>query len=151
MSNVNLYRGKVERARDDFLGSWTLARLRVVDAELCGKVMTQVDNFDQACVVGTEEAVRLHGEGMLRGWAAASARMKGEPVCSFMKGVYDGVDVAIISSESARQVALDALGGKGVVLTPDEVAAMVCGLGEGFMALKEMFPDCVLSSVVERG
>lgn len=150
---VSDWRRRVDAARDDFLSKWTLARFAVVDAELSGRVGKQVDLFDEACVVGGEARVTAMGEGMLRGWAAASARMEGEPICSFLKGVCadTGVDVAIVSSESARQVALATLGVNGVALTPDEVAAMVGGLGEGFIALKQAFPDCVLERVSDRG
>ena len=148
---VSVWRDRVGCSRDEFLASWTMARFKTVDGELYGRVLKQIDLFDEACVIGSVARVAAMGEGMRKGWAAAVARMNGEPVCSFLKGVYDGVDVAIVSCEAARSVALDALGGKGVVVTPDEVAAVICGMGEGFMAIKDAFPDCVVQRVVDRG
>ena len=74
------------------LGGWGPDRLRKLDKELSEALEEQRDLLLDAVKSGDDEQIRIHGEAMIRGWAAANRRME-EAEIEKAKAIFPGATV----------------------------------------------------------
>jgi hypothetical protein len=87
-SEIELLRGRVDAASREFGNRWTTSmpyndghdRLHRLDKDLWEALEAQRELLSDAVKSGDDEQIRIHGEAMLRGWAAANRRMEDEEI-----------------------------------------------------------------------
>lgn len=110
---------KATAAEDAFIKCWTnragywqehpMVRLRLADAVLLAALDEQREMFRDAIVEGDESEIRIHGEALCRGWAAANRRME-EAEIAKAKAIFPGAKVTRVRDKSAP----DRSGGESV-------------------------------------
>jgi hypothetical protein len=135
---------RVADAARAFESRWTTRRLKQLDPQLHARLQRQMELFQAAlvCCEDDEELV-AQGEAMLRGWAAATARMEGVEDCSYMLGRDErsGLQVAISDQQGAQDRVAEVHGVQTLFLTPDEVATLMAAQRE-LLQIKGAFPGC---------
>lgn len=127
-------------ASSAFERRWTLRSLKTRDPGLFARFEEQRSLYETALITGSEADLDEHAGGMMRAWAAVTARMQDVPDDAYMVGrcPNTGLEVRIGHQLAA---AVD-----GVVhMTPDEVAVMVAGV-RSIVSLKRAFPGAQLDA-----
>ena len=137
----------VAAAAEAFEGRWTMRALARVDRGLHDLFAEQEADYGKALVTGTEAEVEEQAAAMVRGYVAIAKRMadSGEADDAYMLGIdpSTGFRVAIAEQRHAASRVRELAGGDGqevMVLTPDEVAAIVGGL-QVLGKVKAVWPD----------
>jgi len=131
----------VRAAAAAFEARWTLRSLRTRDPELFDRFEEQRSLFQAALMSGVKADIEEQTGGMVRAWAAATARMQDTPDDAYMIGrcPRTGLEVRI-----GHQLAAQA---DGVVhMTPDEVAVLVAGT-RAVASLKQVYPHAILADL----
>jgi hypothetical protein len=134
----------VAPAETAFRSRWRLGTLKRIDADLHQALVEQIDLFETALVTGTDGEVRLQAEAMVRGWRAACAALESPllPDDAYFQGVdwTSGTRVVIAEQKGCVGRVQSIKGERVVLVTPDEVARLVGGLGL-LAECKSVFPD----------
>jgi hypothetical protein len=135
---------RVADAARAFEARWTTRRLKQIDPKLHARLQRQQELFQTALVTcDDDEELVAQGEAMIRGWAAATARMEGQEDCSYLIGRDErsGLQVAISCQQSASDRVAEVHGVSTVFLTPDECATLLAAQRE-VLQIKNAFPGC---------
>lgn len=137
----------VSPAEASFHSRWRLSSLKRVDADLHEALTEQQELFHAAMIVGDKSELRAQSEAMVRGWAAACRAMEGQPEDAYLMGMDDvsGVQVVIAEHKGCRDELAKRYGEPLVLMTPNEVAALL-GTVELIKRAKQHFPDAELLS-----
>lgn len=137
-----------------FRSRWRLSTLRKVDAGLCDRLVEQIELYHAALVTGTVTNAREQTEAMARGWRAACAALESPllPDDSYQVGYdYESGTRVVIAEHRGSVARVQAVKGERVVMvTPDEVARIVGGLGI-IAEAKSFFPDAEIISTRTHG
>lgn len=132
---------------------WTLATLRRVDPELHALLLGQQADWHESLVKGDMHDLVDQTDAMCRGWAAAVKALETRQVAedAFLVGMFQDFTVVISEqrqdlAELRRRLGTDQV----VIVTPDEVAAIVVGLGDTVKAVKDLWPDAEIFDVRQR-
>lgn len=143
----------VQPAESAFRSRWRLSTLQRVDADLHQALVEQISLYDNALVTGTDQECRIQSEAMVRGWRAACAALESPmlPDDAYQVGFdYNTGTRVVIAEQKASIARVQRVDGERVVMvTPDEVARMVAGMGI-FAEVKNLFPDTELLSIDKR-
>lgn len=89
-----------ERAAYEVFGSrWEVSALFALDRDLFNRIEDQQRMYEEAKEAGDEEAIRLHGEAMIRGWQAVIKRMEDAEIAQAPR-VFPGAKVIAIRPKS---------------------------------------------------
>lgn len=133
----------VARAAEAFDRRWTMRALQRVDKDLAERFMAQRDDYDRALVTGSGAEAEEQAGGLIRGYAAITRRMEasGEADDAYLLGqAGNGLKVAIGHSKASIGRVQELHGERVVWMTPDEVAALMAGMGE-LAKVKALLPD----------
>lgn len=140
----------VQPAETAFRSRWRLSTLARVDAELHAALVEQIDLYNAALVTGSRTDAREHSEAMVRGWRAACAALESPllPDDAYLTGfdAMTGTRVVIAEQQASIGRVQVIKGERVVVVTPDEVAKLVAGMGL-VAEVKKFFPDAELVAV----
>jgi hypothetical protein len=131
---------------------WTLAHLARVAPVLHGKLMAQVEHWNEAVRGDDPDEIDLQGEAMTRGWRAALVAMvaEGAPDSASMVGrdLTTGMVLVIGHQLAASEVAAQ-YGKDAVFATPDELAAILANVAgwKEIASIKRAFPGAVVTEV----
>lgn len=149
MSAVSEAMREVQQAARAFEARWQLSSLKLLDPELYEKFVGQRADWEQALVTGSQSEVREQTAAMCRGWAAATRCMEAahaEPTAYLLgQCVRTGLRVAV-TTQLAVATCLDP---DVVMITPDEVAALLSAQQE-ILKVKQLFPGATVEQIVER-
>lgn len=128
---------EVAEAARSYESRWTLAALKLLDADLYTRFRQQQDEWGQALVTGSAHDIREQTGGMVRGWIAVTRRM--EEAGADPDAWVDGVDArtGLRVRISRSRAALD--DGSVVTVTPDEVAALLAA-HRAVLEVKQLYP-----------
>lgn len=134
----------VAPAENAFRSRWRLSTLKKVDADLCDRLVEQIGLYNQAMVTGTVTDAREQAQAMVRGWQAACAALESPllPDDAYQVGYdYESGTRVVVADHQGSVARVQAVKGERVVMvTPDEVARIVGGLGI-IAEAKSFFPD----------
>lgn len=141
---------RVGDAARAFEKRWTLATLRRVDPQLHALLIEQQADWHASLLTGDVPYLVDQTSAMCRGWAAAvkALETREQPEDAFLVGMYQDFTVIISEQrqdlgELKKRMGTDQV----VVVTPDEVAAMVVGLGDTVKAVKDLWPEAEIFEV----
>lgn len=137
-------------AETAFRSRWRLSTLKRANADLHAALVEQIDLYNAVLVTGTATDAREHAGAMVRGWAAACRALESPllPDDAYLTGVdwTTGTRVVIAEQQSSVGRVQSLKGERVVIVTPDEVAKLVAGMGL-VAEVKKFFPDAELVSV----
>lgn len=143
----------VAPAETAYRSRWRLSTLQRVNADLHQALSEQIDLYNQALVTGSDKECRVQSEAMVRGWRAACAALESPmlPDDAYLVGMDYNTGTRVVIAEQKASVARVQVkdGERVVMVTPDEVARMVAGMGI-FAEVKSLFPDAELLQI-EKG
>lgn len=143
----------VAPAETAYRSRWRLSTLQRVNADLHQALSEQIDLYNQALVTGSDKECRVQSEAMVRGWRAACAALESPmlPDDAYLVGMDYNTGTRVVIAEQKASVARAQVkdGERVVMVTPDEVARMVAGMGI-FAEVKSLFPDAELLQI-EKG
>jgi len=137
-------------AETAFRSRWRLSTLARVNPDLHQALCEQIDLYNQALVTGAAADAREHAAAMVRGWRAACAALE-SPLLSddaYQVGFDATTGTRVVIAEQQASIGrVQVIRGERVVLvTPDEVAKLVAGMGL-VAEVKQFFPDAELVAV----
>jgi hypothetical protein len=147
------WRSRVSEAAAAFEARWTMIGLRRHDHDLAVRLHEQRELFAEAATVGDPKDVVVHGQAMLRGYAAAVRAMEAAeiPDDSYHLGVCPttGFKVAIGTQKASQKRVAELYGQNVVWISPDEVATLMATDASfaTVAAIKKKFPG---AEVVQR-
>lgn len=134
----------VAQAELAFRSRWRLTTLKRLDPELHARIAEQIDLYETSLVCGTDQETRDQAAAMVRGWRAACARMEAplEPDDAYFTGYDESTLTKVVIGPCTASVARVQYhkGERVVLVTPDEVARLVGGMG-ALLEVKSIFPD----------
>lgn len=140
----------VAPAESAFRSRWRLSTLKRVNADLHQALSEQIDLYNQALITGSDKDCRIQSEAMVRGWRAACAALESPllPDDSYQVGIDYNTGTRVVIAEQKDSIArVQRIDGERVVMvTPDEVARMVAGMGI-FAEVKSLFPNAEILQV----
>jgi len=140
----------VAPAESAFRSRWRLSTLKRVNADLHQALSEQIDLYNQALITGSDKDCRIQSEAMVRGWRAACAALESPllPDDSYQVGMDYNTGTRVVIAEQKDSIArVQRIDGERVVMvTPDEVARMVAGMGI-FAEVKSLFPNAEILQV----
>lgn len=140
----------VAPAETAYRSRWRLSTLKRVDADLHQALTEQIDLYNTALVTGSYAEARLQADAMVRGWRAACAKLESPalPDDAYQTGFdYNTGTRVVIAEQQASIARVQRVAGERVVMvTPDEVARMVAGMGI-FAEVKTLFPNAEILCV----
>jgi hypothetical protein len=148
--------GEVSNAAALLERRWTRAALKRVDPDVAKRLEEQRDLFDRAAVTGTVEEIERHGAALCRGYAVAVKTLENaqEPDGAYLLGQdpRSGFTVAIGNQKPAAERVQEVHGRAAVWISPDEVAAILSGLGafKTLTTIKRMFPGAEVIDIRPR-
>lgn len=142
----------VRPVEEAFRSRWRLSTLKRIDPELHGLLQEQIDLFESSLVTGTDAETREQAAAMVRGWEAAWRRLELEanPDDAYMAGYDEMTMTKVIIGPTAKSIARvqHIAGQRLVMITPDEVARLIGGMG-ALIEVKAVFPDSEVLSAAE--
>lgn len=149
MSAVTEAMRDVSQASRSFEARWQLSSLKLLDPELYERFVGQRGDWEQSLVTGSQSEVREQTAAMCRGWLAVTRRMEeaGAEPSAYLVGqcIRTGLRVAV-TSQLAVAGGLDP---DVVMVTPDEVAALLSAQQE-ILKVKQLFPGATVEQIVQR-
>lgn len=137
-------------AETAFRSRWRLSTLARVDAGLHEALCEQIDLYNAALVTGTRTDAREHAEAMVRGWRAACACLESPllPDDAYQTGFDAATGTRVVIAEQQASVGRVQVirGERVIIVTPDEVARLVAGVGL-IAEVKKFFPDAEIVSL----
>jgi len=129
---------------------WGVGRLRLLVSDLLrAKFDEQKDRLDQAIADNHEGYVRIHAEGMRRGWEALDRSAREAGASPLAPQVWEcvlpdtGEIVSLVRTEAeAHHVACE-----GRVFTVAEIARLIAGLGDAVLEAKKQFPGAAITAI----
>lgn len=137
-------------AESAFRSRWRLSTLLRANADLHGALCEQIDLYNAALVTGSATDAREHAAAMVRGWRAACAALESPllPDDAYFVGFDCATGTRVVIAEQQASVGRIQVvkGERVVIVTPDEVATLVAGIGL-VAEVKKFFPDAEIVSV----
>lgn len=142
----------VKPVEEVFRSRWRLSTLKRIDPELHGLLNEQIDLFESSLITGTDGETREQAAAMVRGWEAARRRLELEPQPddAYFAGYDEMTMTKVIIGPCTKSIARiqHIAGERLVMITPDEVARLIGGMG-ALVEVKAIFPDAEILSVGE--
>lgn len=137
-------------AESAFRSRWRLSTLARVNADLHNMLCEQIVLYNTALITGTDKEAQIQAEAMVRGWRAACGALEGPalPDDAYQIGFDLNTGTRVVIAEQAASIGRvqSHRGERVVIVTPDEVARMVAGMGL-IAEAKSFFPDAEILSV----
>lgn len=151
MSNtLSHYMAMVAPVEAAFRSRWRLSTLARINPDLHKALLEQIDLYHTTSVTGSDAEFRIQAEAMVRGWRAACMALESplRPDDAYLEGFDAHTGTRVVIADHTQSVGrVQAKDGERVVLvSPDEVAKMVAGMGM-IAEIKSFFPDAELTQV----
>lgn len=143
----------VAPAESAFRSRWRTSTLKRLDPELYQLLAEQIDLYETSLITGSDEDTRDQAAAMVRGWRAACARMEAplEDDDAYFTGYDESTLTKVVIGPFMASVARVQFvkGERLILVTPDEVARLVGGMG-ALLEVKAIFPDAEILPLQSR-